>query len=82
MSGNMAPRASAKDPKAEFGARVRHQRKRLDLTLEQLAEDAEMRWTYIGSVERGERNISLINIVRFARALGVGAEELIKGLRL
>jgi len=81
MPGNMAPKASARDPKAEFGARVRRQRKRLDLTLEELAERAEMHWTYIGSVERGERNISLVNIVRLARALGVGPDELVKGLR-
>lgn len=81
MPGNMAPRASARNPKAEFGARVRRHRKRLDLTLEELAEEAEMHWTYIGSVERGERNISLINIVRLARALGVGPDELVKGLR-
>lgn len=81
MPGNMAPRASAKDPKAEFGARVRQHRTRLDLTLEQLAEEAGMHWTYIGSVERGERNISLVNIVRLARALGVGPDELVKDLR-
>jgi len=40
-----------------------------------------MHWTYIGSVERGERNISLVNIVRFARALGMGPEEFVRGLR-
>ncbi len=82
MPGNMAPKASTRDPKAEFGARVRRHRKRLDLTLEELAEEAGMHWTYIGSVERGERNISLVNILRLARALDVGPEDLIKGLRL
>jgi transcriptional regulator with XRE-family HTH domain len=81
MPGNMAPKASARDPRAQFGARVRQHRKRLDLTLEQLAEDAGMHWTYIGSVERGERNISLVNIVRLARALGIGPDDLMKGLR-
>lgn len=77
----MAPRASAKDPRAEFGRRVRRHRKNLGWTLEQLAEEAEMHWTYVGSVERGERNLSLINIVRLARALGIGPEELVRGLR-
>lgn len=81
MPDNMAPRASARDPRAEFGRRVRHHRHRLGWTLEELAEHAEMHWTYVGSVERGERNLSLINIVRLARALGIGPEELIRGLR-
>jgi transcriptional regulator with XRE-family HTH domain len=40
-----------------------------------------MHWTYIGSIERGERNLSLVNIVRLARALGIGPEELVRGLR-
>jgi len=81
MPGNMASRASTRDPRAEFGRRVRRHRKELGWTLEELAEKAGMHWTYIGSVERGERNISLINIVRIARALGVGPEELVRGLR-
>lgn len=45
MPGNMALRASTRDPKAEFGARVRRHRTRLDLTLEELAEEAGMHWT-------------------------------------
>ena len=82
MPGNMAPKASTRDPKAEFGARVRRYRKALDLTLEGLAEEAGMHWTYIGSIERGERNVSLVNILRLARALDVRPEELVRGLRL
>lgn len=81
MPGNMAPKASLRDPRAEFGKRVRRLRTELGWTLEDLAEHAEMHWTYIGSVERGERNLSLINIVRLARALGVGPEDLVRGLR-
>jgi transcriptional regulator with XRE-family HTH domain len=81
MPGNMAPKASARDPRAEFGKRVRSLRHSLGWTLEELAEEAGMHWTYIGSVERGERNLSLINIVRLARALGVGPEDLVRGLR-
>jgi len=77
----MAPRASARDPRAEFGRRVRGRRKKLGWTLEELAEEAGMHWTYVGSVERGERNISLVNILRLARALGVGPEDLLRGLR-
>lgn len=81
MRANMSPRASTRDPRAEFGRRVRTRRKALDLTLEELAERAGMHWTYVGSLERGERNVSLINIVRIARDLSVGPEDLIRGLR-
>jgi transcriptional regulator with XRE-family HTH domain len=81
MPDNMAAKASARDPRAEFGKRVRSIRNDLGWTLEELAEEAGMHWTYIGSVERGERNLSLINIVRLARALGVGPEDLVRGLR-
>jgi transcriptional regulator with XRE-family HTH domain len=65
----------------QFGARVRAQRQARGWTLEQLAERVELHWTYIGSIERGERNLSLVNIVRLAKALGVDAGELISGLR-
>jgi transcriptional regulator with XRE-family HTH domain len=81
MGSNMGSRASSRDPRAEFGRRVRRLRHGLGWTLEELAEEAGMHWTYIGSMERGERNVSLLNIVRIARALGVGPEELMRGLR-
>jgi transcriptional regulator with XRE-family HTH domain len=81
MPGNMSPRASTADPRVEFGKRVRARRTKLGITLEGLAEASGLHWTYIGSVERGERNISLINIVRLAHSLGVGPEELMRGLR-
>lgn len=81
MPSKMASRASARDPRVEFGKRVRRKRTDLGWTLEELAEEAGMHWTYIGSIERGERNLSLINIVRLARALGIGPEDLVRGLR-
>ena len=60
----------------KFGNSVRQQRKLRDLNQEQLAHLAELDRTYIGGVERGERNISLINISRIAQALGVHPREL------
>ncbi|PMB99528.1 hypothetical protein CJ198_00065 [Brevibacterium luteolum] len=38
--------------------------------------------TYVGSVERGERNISLVNIIRLAESLGVDPGNLVNGLRI
>ena len=64
----------------EFGARVRRRRHDREWSIEHLADEAGLHWTYVGSVERGERNVSLQNICRLAKALGVGAEELMAGL--
>jgi transcriptional regulator with XRE-family HTH domain len=65
----------------QFGARLREQRQARGWTLEQLAERVELHWTYVGSIERGERNVSLVNIVRLAKAVGVDPGELVRGLR-
>lgn len=64
----------------EFGRRVRKLRTDLSWTQERLAATAGMHFTYVASVERGERNISLENIIRLARALGVDAGELLRDL--
>ena len=54
-----------------FGARVRAERERLGISQEKLAEQAGLHRTYLGGVERGDRNVGLVNIIRIARALGV-----------
>lgn len=54
-----------------FGANIRAYRIRLGLTQEQLAEIANLHRTYIGAIERGDRNVSLKNIVHIAEALMV-----------
>jgi len=59
-----------------FGARVRELRKQKGLSQEALALACDLDRTYIGGVERGERNISLINIHKIARALGASPKEL------
>jgi transcriptional regulator with XRE-family HTH domain len=62
-----------------FGERVRVLRKQRELSQEALALACELDRTYIGGVERGERNISLLNIYRIAAALGVPPTELFNG---
>ena len=54
----------------------------LNLSQEALADACSLHRTYISSVERGERNVSLINIVAIAKALGVAAADLLKDARL
>lgn len=68
------------DAAATFGARVRARRNELGKSQERLAADSGMHWTFIGQVERGQRNVSLHNIVKIADALGVDPGELMQGL--
>ena len=59
-----------------FGKRVRDFRKQKGLSQEALALACDLDRTYIGGVERGERNISLINIHKISRALAVSPSDL------
>lgn len=64
-------------PKALFAANVRRLRVAAGLSQEALAERADLHRTYVSSVERAERNVSLENIFRLAEALGVDPRELL-----
>lgn len=64
------------DIKLLFGLNVQRIRKAKGLSQESLAEKSQLHRTYIGSVERGERNLSIINIEKIALALGVPIKEL------
>jgi ribosome-binding protein aMBF1 (putative translation factor) len=55
----------------ELGSKVRRFRVEKGLSQEELGEKSRLHRTYIGSIERSERNVSLINIQRIAKALGV-----------
>lgn len=73
--------ARDKDPIRVFGDRIRQRRCDLGLSQEQLAEKSGFHRTYIGTIERGERNPALRNIVRLAEALSVDVGTLTQGLR-
>lgn len=62
----------------KFGSRIRQLRKKRGLSQEALADAAGLDRTYVGSVERGERNISLVNITKLAKTLDVSLSELFK----
>lgn len=68
---------SDKDILQRFGNRVRALRLKQGLSQEELAERADLHRTYIGSIERGEQNISLRNIEKLAKALNVSPERLL-----
>ena len=59
------------DVLVRFGSRVRELRKKKGLSQEALALEAGLDRSYIGGVERGERNISLENMTKLARAIGI-----------
>ena len=67
-----------KEVLVRFGNRVQELRKQRGMTQEQLADAASLHRTYIGMIERAEKNITLINIEKVARALKVKIEELVK----
>ncbi|HTV56805.1 MAG TPA: helix-turn-helix transcriptional regulator [Terriglobia bacterium] len=62
--------------KAEFGRRVRELRRRKGLSQEDLALACDLDRSYIGGIERGERNVSLVNIHKISAALGLPVKDL------
>ncbi|MBF0694657.1 MAG: helix-turn-helix transcriptional regulator [Flavobacterium sp.] len=62
----------------KFGERVRELRIKQGISQEQLAHAAAVHRTYIGMIERAEKNITLINIEKIARALKVNVIDLLK----
>jgi transcriptional regulator with XRE-family HTH domain len=69
---------SDKDPELlAFGRRLCELREAAGLTQEGLAHAAGLHWTYVGQVERGERNLTYKNVLKLARGLGVEPAELL-----
>lgn len=66
------------DPRIIFGRQLRALRIKNHLSQEQLAEIADLHRNYVGGVERGERNVSLVNIVKLAHALKVRPGQLLR----
>lgn len=72
----MSGRSVARDPLKVLGATIRRIRKERGLTQNQLGALAETHGNYIGLIERGERNISALNVCYLAAALRVLPSEL------
>jgi len=61
----------------QIGDRIRDLRTQADLSQEKLAFACDLDRTYIGSVERGERNISVLNLKKISKALKVKPADLL-----
>ena len=59
------------NPQKVFGGAIKHYRKQIGLSQERLAEIADLHRTYVSDIERGNRNVSLTNILKLCTALQV-----------
>lgn len=66
------------DIKKKFGEKLRSIRKKKELSQEELSFRAGLHRTYISDIERGARNVSLENIEKIAKALGVSTKNLLE----
>ncbi len=64
-----------------LGRRVRDARHRLGINQEELADRADVDRTYVSSVERGLRNVTLLTICALSDALEIDPADLVRGLR-
>lgn len=73
--------STQKDPDlVDLGERVRGLRLKAGLTQEAVADAADLHWTFVGQVERGERNLSYKNILKLAVGLSATPRELMPGI--
>ena len=66
------------DIRVRFGKALRQRRHKLGVSQEEFADMCGLDRTYIGGIERGERNVALVNIEKVARALRISLSELFR----
>ena len=71
---------SDSDVLTRFGERVRKLRKKQGFSQEDFAQECGLDRTYMGGIERGERNLALKNIEKIANALGLSIAQLMRGI--
>ena len=70
------------NPYKQLGLNIKVLRTRRELTQEQLAAKADVERSYMGSIERGERNISVVTLLRLAKALKCEPGELLADVKV
>lgn len=80
MTGPSEPASKRlKDPElVALGARIRRLREAAGMTQEGVAHAADIHWTYVGQIERGERNPTYKNLLRLAAGLGVEPSRILR----
>jgi len=68
------------DVRTRFGRVLRQQRSKLGISQEAFADLCGLDRTYIGGIERGERNVALVNIEKIAKALRISLSDLFRGV--
>jgi len=68
------------DIRVRFGKAVRRKRQELGVSQEAFADMCELDRTYIGGIERGERNMALVNIEKIAKTLRLSIAQLFRGI--
>jgi transcriptional regulator with XRE-family HTH domain len=68
------------DIRIRFGRVLRRRREKLGVSQETFADICQLDRTYIGGIERGERNVALVNIEKIARALKIPIVQLFRGV--
>lgn len=68
------------DIRVRFGRALRLRRSKLNVSQETFADMCGLDRTYIGGIERGERNVALVNIEKIAKALRISLSELFRGV--
>ena len=68
------------DIRVRFGKALRNKRRKVGVSQEEFADMCGLDRTYIGGIERGERNVSLVNIERIAKTLKISLSELFRSV--
>ena len=71
---------SSQDIRIRFGRALRRRREKLGVSQEVFADLCQLDRTYIGGIERGERNVALVNIEKIAKALKIPIPQLFRGV--